>query len=279
MTVEPRPAAIEEATSPAVAISVIMPSLNSGPFVGEALRSALTQSPPPHDVIVQDGGSTDGTLDVLKSLGDAISWRSEPDLGQSDALNRAIERASGNVIIWLNADDALVTGAFAAATEAFAQHPDTDFVYGDFELMTSDGRVLRRYRSSPYDPERVFRHGSYIFSGSIFYRRELLQRVGPFDDRLHACMDFDYLVRLGSARAVHLGRPIARFRMSGAGKSSTMRARFLRESHSIRWRTAGRSKRLRVLTLLLDLHDAISLWTQPLRLTRAWSVVRRSKRL
>ena len=145
--------------------------------------------------------------------------------------------------------------------------------------MRSDGSVLRQYRSSRYDPDRVFTHGCYIFSGAIFYRRELMDRVGRFDDRLHACMDLDYLLRLGPARGVHVGVTVARFRMSGSGKSSSMRSRFLRESHAIRWRAAGHSRRLRVLTLFIDLHRAVSLWTMPLRLTRAWSAVRRAKRL
>lgn len=258
---------------------MIVPSLNSGAFIAEALHSALDQRPQPHEVIVQDGGSTDGTLAVLASFASAISWRSEPDRGQSDALNRAIERATGDVLIWLNADDVLVPGAFAAASDAFQLHPDAEFVYGDFDLMRSDGSILRRFTSSPYDPTRVFAHGSYIFSGSIFYHRELVDRVGPFDERFHACMDFDYLVRLGSAHSVYIGATVARFRMTTSGKSSTIRSRFLRESHAIRWRFAGGSTRLRAFTVLLDARDALVLWTQPLRHTRIWSAVRGRRRL
>lgn len=260
-------------------ISVVVPSLNSGRFIGEALHSALAQEPPPHEVIVQDGGSTDDTLAVLGTFGSEVSVRSEPDRGQSDALNRAIKRATGDTLIWLNADDALAAGAFEAATRAFERHPEAEFAYGDFERIGSEGQTLRRYRSSPYDPHRVFTHGCYIFSGAIFYRRELIDRIGPFDDRLHACMDLDYLLRLGDARGIHLKTSVAQFRMSGAGKSSTLRMRFLRESHAIRWRTAGRSLRLRALTLMLDARDAALLFTQPVRLTKAWSALRGPKQL
>lgn len=270
---------IRAADRATIRISVIIPSFNSGPYLREAIESALTQKPRPCEIIVQDGGSTDESLDILRDFGDGVSWRSEPDHGQSDALNRAVERATGDVLVWLNADDVLVAGAFAAAVDTLLRHPNADFVYGDFDMINSSGAVLRRYRSSPYDPHRVFTHGCYIFSGAIFYRRALLDRVGPFDERLHACMDFDYLVRLGSARAVHVGSTVARFRMSGAGKSSTMRSRFLRESHAIRWRAAGHSPRLRALALYAGLRGFVSLWTQPLRLTRAWSAVRRGKRL
>lgn len=262
-----------------IRIAVVIPSFNSGPYLREALESALVQQPLPYETIVQDGGSTDESLSILRGFGDAISWRSEPDRGQSDALNRAIARTTGDVVIWLNADDLLLPGALAAAIDAFRLHPDADFAYGDFDMIRADGSIIRRYRSSAYDPRRVFTHGCYMFSGAIFYRRELLERVGRFDERLSACMDLDYLLRLGPVRAVHLGVTVARFRMSGASKSSTMRSRFLRESHAIRWRAAGHSPRLRALTLLIDVHTAVSLWTQPIRLTRAWSFVHRGKRL
>jgi glycosyltransferase involved in cell wall biosynthesis len=263
----------------ALRISVVVPSFNTGAYLEEALNSAVAQQPPPYEVIIQDGGSTDGSLDILREFGDAIDWRSEPDDGQSDALNRALARATGDVVIWLNADDLLVPGAFTAAQAAFERHPEAEFAYGDFDMTRSDGAIIRRYRSSPYNRRRVFTHGCYIFSGAIFYRRELLERVGRFDTGLHACMDFDYLLRLGDARSIHLGVTVARFRMSGSGKSSQMRSRFLSESHRVRWRNAGQSARLRLLTLLLDAFAAFSIWTQSIRLTRAWSAVRSGKRL
>jgi glycosyltransferase involved in cell wall biosynthesis len=262
-----------------VRISVVMPSFNSGTFLDASLRSVLDQSPPPHEVIVQDGGSTDGTLDILRLHGHRVQWRSEPDRGQSAALNRAIKRSTGDVLLWLNADDLLAPGAISAATNALRVHPDADFVYGDFDMVGADGRTLRHYRSSPYDANRVFLHGCYIFSGTIFYRRELLDRVGPFDETLHACMDFDYLLRLRTARAIHVGVTVAAFRMSGEGKSSSMRSRFLRESHAVRWRACAGSVRLQLFTLALDAWSVLLLWTQPLRLTRAWSALRTGKRL
>jgi glycosyltransferase involved in cell wall biosynthesis len=262
-----------------LAISVVIPSLNSGTFIRAAVESALNQMPPPHEVIVQDGGSTDDTLDILPAFGNALSVRSEPDRGQADALNRAIGRARGDVLVWLNADDLLAPAAFGAITEAFDKHPDADFVYGDFEVVDTEDRILRRFRSSAYDPARVFTHGCYIFSGAIFFRRTLLDRVGPFDERFHACMDFDYLMRIGPAKAVHVGATVAQFRMSGDQKSTSMRSRFLRESHAIRWRTANGSLRLRLLTLLLDVRDTAYLMTQRVRMTRGWSVVRGTRRL
>jgi glycosyltransferase involved in cell wall biosynthesis len=260
-------------------ISVVVPSYNSAGFLVEALESALSQEPPPHEVIVRDGGSTDGSVEILRTFGDRVQWRSEPDGGQAQALNMAIAVTTGDIVVWLNADDLLVPGAFLAVQQAYRDHPEAEFVYGDYDMIRADGSVMRRYQSSAYEPERVFTHGCYIFSGAMFFRRDLLERIGPFDERLHACMDLDYLLRIGDVRAVHLGTTVAKFRRSGLGKSSLIRGTFLREAHAVRKRAAGGSRRRRVVGLLVDARDLVALATEPLRYTRAWSAVRRSKRL
>jgi hypothetical protein len=107
----------------------------------------------------------------------------------------------------------------------------------------------------------------------------VLERVGRFDEALHACMDLDYFLRIGQANSVHLGVTVARFRMSGSGKSSRMRRTFLREAHALRQRAAGSSRRRRLTGLLVDAWDLLNLTSEPLRHTRAWSAMRRSKRL
>jgi glycosyltransferase involved in cell wall biosynthesis len=262
-----------------VRISVVVPSFNSATFLRQALDSALSQQPPPYEVIVQDGGSTDGTVDVLRAYRTRVRWRSEPDGGQTEALNRAIADATGDVVVWMNADDLITPGAFAVVSKAFLEQPDADFVYGDYDVIRADGSVMRRFRSSQYDPDRVFSRGCYIFSGAMYFRRELIARVGPFDERLHACMDLDYLLRIGEARAVHVGVTVARFRRSGSGKSSRIRATFLREAHAVRRRAAGRSRRRRLLGLIADARDLVALATEPVRHTRAWSAVRPGKQL
>lgn len=266
-------------TADPVRISVVVPSFNSVAHLREAIDSALSQEPPPHEVIVQDGGSTDGSIELLRDFGDRVQWQSEPDSGQAQGLNRAIARATGDVVVWLNADDLIQPGSFAAVERALTENPDADFVYGDFDMIRADGSVMRRFQSSPYDPDRVFVHGCYIFSGAIYFSRRLLDRVGPFDERLHAVMDLDYLLRIGPARTVHVGAPVARFRMSGAGKSSRMRGTFLREAHAVRRRAAGQSRRRRLTGLAIDARDFLLLASEPLRHTRLWSSVRGSKRL
>jgi GT2 family glycosyltransferase len=167
----------------------------------------------------------------------------------------------------------------AAVAETFWEHPAAAFVYGDFEVIDANGHTLRRFRSSPYDPARVFTHGCYIFSGAMFLRRELIDRVGPFDNKFQACMDFDFLMRIGDVPAVHIDQVLARFRIRADQKSAAIRSTFLRESHAIRWRAAGRSVRMRALTLVLDVRDAVYLLTHRWRFGRAWSILRRDRRL
>jgi len=265
---------------PPIRISVVMPSLNSGRYLREALDSVLDQTAPTDELIVQDGGSSDGTHDVLRSYGDRIVWRSEPDRGQSDALNRAVECATGDVVIWLNADDRLLSGALAAIRDTFTVDPGLVFAYGDFDIINARAETLRRYRSSIYSWNRVFAQGCYIFSGSLAIRREALLAAGGYDSDLHACMDFDLLLRIGRlGRSVHLGRTIAQLRMHGANKSSAARGLFLREGLVVRWRYADGSPRRWAVAVFALVRSAVMLATTRLRFSRGWSTIRRDKLL
>lgn len=261
----------QESSAPATRISVIIPSYNSAPFLRQAVESALNQVPSPHEVLVQDGGSTDGTLEILRSFGERVAWVSAPDHGQSDALNKALARTTGDVVIWLNADDLLVPGALAAASAAFTSDRDLAFAYGNFDLIDGNGVPLRRYQSSVYSWDRVFAHGCYIFSGSLFIRRDKLLAIGGFDSTLHTCMDFDLLLRLGAiGRSTHLGRTIAQFRRHGDAKSSTIGLDFIREAFNVRRRYMRGSVRLWLLSALGFAEMVALLLTTRLRYSSAW---------
>jgi glycosyltransferase involved in cell wall biosynthesis len=261
-------------------ISVIVPSYNAGAFLRQALASVLDQVPGPYEILVQDGGSSDETLDILRYLGERIAWVSAPDHGQSDALNRALARATGDVILWLNADDLVRPGAFEAARSAFAADPGLAFAYGDFDIVDGGGATIRRYRSGAYSWERVYARGCYIFSGSLFIRRTALIDVGGFDPSLRTCMDLDLLLRLGTAgRSRHLGRTIGQFRVHGVGKSSTIGLVFMRETLRVRRKYAGRSGRRWLVALgSVPLYLA-GVATTSLRFSSLWPRHGRSKTL
>ncbi len=250
---------------------MIVPSYNSGAFLREALTSALDQDPPPYEVLVQDGGSTDDTLDILRSFGERVAWIAAPDEGQSDALNRALARATGDVVIWLNADDVLLRGAIAAASDAFASDPDLAFAYGDFDMIDGAGALIRAYRSSLYSWKRVYARGCYIFSGSLFVRRQALTDIGGYDASLLACMDLDLLLRMDAAGpSRHLGRTIGQFRMHNASKSSTIGLIFLREGFRVRRRYARRTPRLWLTALLATARSGLMEAAAPLRYSSRW---------
>lgn len=288
LTIPPRPAAVESATalseqeSPGATprISVIIPSYNSAPFLRQAVTSAVDQVPGPYQVLVQDGGSTDGTLDILRSFDDRVAWVSAPDDGQSDALNKALARATGDVVLWLNADDVLVPGAIAAASAAFASDPDLAFAYGNFDIIDGAGALLRSYWSSPYSWKRVFDRGCYIFSGSLFVSRQGLVAIGGFDRSLRACMDLDLMLRLDAAGpSTHLGRTIAQFRIHGASKSSTIGSVFLREELRVRRRYARGKPRLWLVALLATARSGLMETIAPLRYSSRWPRHGRGKTL
>jgi glycosyltransferase involved in cell wall biosynthesis len=206
--------------------------------------------------------------------------RSETDHGQSDALNLALARATGDVVVWLNADDLLLPGSLAAASAAFEDDPGLAFAYGDFDMIDSTGELLRRYGSSEYSWKRIFAQGCYIFSGSIFVRRQAMLAIGGLDVSLRACMDLDLMLRLHTAgRSKHLGRPIGQLRMHDTNKSSMIRSRFLRESFAIRRHYARRSPRLWLIALWSTAVLAAGLATSRLRYSSRWPRHGRGKTL
>ncbi len=187
-----------------VTISVVMPAFNQARFIGRAIDSVLGQQGNFNlELIVVDGGSTDGTLDILRSYGDRIRWVSEPDEGQSDALNKGLALVAGEVMGWLNSDDVYEAGALGKVTEVFAAEPDTMWVYGKVRVIDEDDREVRRWLTR-YKNRRMRRWSypkllaeNWISQMGVFWRREAWRQVGDFNTDLHLCMDYDYWLRLG----------------------------------------------------------------------------------
>jgi glycosyltransferase involved in cell wall biosynthesis len=218
-------------------ISVVMPSLNSGRYIGEAIQSVLNQEHSELELVIQDGDSSDGTHDIVHSFDDSrISWVSEPDSGQSDALNRAIRRSSGEWILWLNADDRLSKRAFAQILPHLSR-AECHLVHGDFGMIDADGRIVKRYACSPLTVERLLRSGAYVFSASVFVHQELVREVGDFDPQLDFCMDYDWLLRLAKASDAHYEPGIvALLRDHAESKGRTRPWGFWREHWTVRRR-------------------------------------------
>jgi hypothetical protein len=205
-------------------LAVVTPSYNTGRYIGDAVRSVLEQDYSRVDYVVMDGGSTDATVDVLRSFGPRLQWVSRKDKGQSDAINSGFARTRGEVFGWLNSDDTYAPGAFRAVAEVFAAHPDVDIVYGDATYTDHAGRhIARCVHVEPFNRERLFRCSDFIVQPAAFFRRRIFEKVGGVDVSIHWAMDYDLWLRMvaAGAKAAYLRRVLASFRWLADNKTAT----------------------------------------------------------
>lgn len=180
-------------------VSIVMPSLNQAVFLPAAVASVLQQSYTNVELIVADGGSTDGTQTYLaqqQALDTRLRWFSEPDSGPADALNKALRLARGMVIGWLNSDDLYTPGAVQRAVLALTNHPEWLMVYGHGEHVAANGDFLNRYPTlPPATPVAHFGQGCFICQPTVFFKRTMWLMLGPLDADLKTAFDFDYWLR------------------------------------------------------------------------------------
>lgn len=203
-------------------ISLVTPSLNQGRFIRATIESVLSQGYPDLDYRVQDGGSTDGTLTVLRTYDGRVSFVSEKDAGQADAINKGLARAAGEVLGYLNSDDVLRSGALAAVGKAFASDPDLMFVWGRASYLNEVGAPVSPYLVRPDAIERLA-DACFIAQPAAFFRRKVWEEVGPFDASLHHTMDYDYWLRIAArypaSRMRFLDHELAGCRMHADAKT------------------------------------------------------------
>lgn len=247
-------------------ISVLVPSLNAQEFIGTAIRSALDQRVPPLEVLVQDGASRDGTLAVVEAIADRrISVVSEPDQGQSDALNRALRRARGDWVVWLNADDLIADGAFEKVAPLATD--GVDLVYGDYGYVDERGEVIREFEvAHTLDRHRLLTEGFELFSGAALFRRSLFERFGGLDIGLRMAMDYDLYLRIAPhVHAVHCPATLAYLRRHGDSATTEISWRLVREDFRVRRRYGGYSGRTAPRILLYDMKRVADVSSLPVR--------------
>ncbi|WP_158550869.1 glycosyltransferase family 2 protein [Geodermatophilus sp. TF02-6] len=177
-------------------LSIVTPTYQSGPFLGRALASVRGRGV---QHVVMDGGSSDGTVALLEAE-PAVTWRSEPDRGQSHALNKALTEATGTWIGWLNADEFYLPGVLEWVQERL-RADDVDVLFGDFAEVDTEGRLLRLVTNHRYSPSILRRVNCYLPTCATFIRRESLVRVGGLREDLRTIMDWDLWLRLDRAGA------------------------------------------------------------------------------
>ncbi len=202
-------------------VSIVTPSYNQAHFIEETIHSVLAQDYPRIEYLIVDGGSTDGSVDIIKKYADRLSWWvSEKDKGHADALNKGFAHASGEILAWLNSDDTYYPGAVAEAVAYLQGHPEVGMVYGDADLTDDSGRVIGRFASRQTDYRRLLRGSVHIPQATTFFRSELWRQVGPLDLSLFFAFDYNFWVQLSKiSRLQYLPHLWATFRLHHEGKS------------------------------------------------------------
>jgi glycosyltransferase involved in cell wall biosynthesis len=236
-------------------LSFVIPTRNQARFLRGCIDSCLAQGIDDAEVIVVDGASTDETKDVLASYGDRVSWTSERDSGQSQAVNRGIARAQGELIAWINSDDYYASDqAMRRILAEFDRDPSLDIVYGDGNRVDVDGRLLGVYRAPPFRgaDDLVANPLKFVLQPCLVFRRSLFLSVGGLDEALHYTMDYELWLRMfPAARATrHINEIVASARYHADAKSVAAMGRQIAEAWRVKRAAAhrlrlGRPARLR----------------------------------
>lgn len=254
-------------------ITVITPAYNAGRTIAVALESVRAQDYPDLEHIVVDGGSTDGTVELLRGR-DEIRWVSETDRGLAHAMNKGIAMATGEIVGELNADDVHVPGALAAVAEAFAENPGAEWVTGRCPIVDGEGREIRRAISA-YKNALLRRYSlplyltqNFVSAPATFFRTDVLRELGGFDERYRISVDYDLQLKLARrGDPVVLDRDLAQFRMvEGTLSMSGFETQF--REHAEQARRHGDGHRLSVAANQV-ISRAIVLTYRSMRLARS----------
>lgn len=213
-------------------ISVVMPSFNSVDFIERSIRSVVEQDYSNTELFIKDGGSDDGTIEIIKRYSKKypriIKWQSRKDKGQTDAINIGMKKISGDILTYLNADDVYMEGSLKKVGEYFHKNPKTMWVYGKCNIIDGYDKEIRPWitqyknfwmRNYSYITLLVL---NYISQMGVFWRKEASEKIGSFDSIQHYVMDYDYWLRLGEKyKPGFINEYLASFRIVPQTKSST----------------------------------------------------------
>ena len=220
-------------------VSIITPSFNQGRFIRQTIESVLSQDYPKLEYLVMDGGSTDETLDILRSYGNRLTWRSAPDHGKAAAVNAGFRLVKGEIFGWVNSDDTYLPGAVTAAVTYLTAHPETAVVYGDAYYIDEQNRVIGIYPTENFDQHRLA-EACFICQPAAFFRRSAIETAGGLDTRLQYCMDYELWIRLGRRFPIdRIRHALANSRQGPHTKTSAHRDRFFDELCEVTQRSFG----------------------------------------
>jgi glycosyltransferase involved in cell wall biosynthesis len=221
-------------------IAIVTPSFNHAPFLSATIDSVLAQNYPALFYHVQDGGSVDGSVEILKSYDDRLSWKSAPDEGQADAINRGFADVDCEIMAYLNSDDILLPGALDCVANFFAERPDIDIVYGHRIFIDYDGSEIGR-AILPAHSEGALRYAGYVPQETMFWRRRVWDAVGPIDVNFQYALDWDFMLRAQAVgfKFARMRRFLACFRVHDGQKTTKNYELGRKEMQSLRLRNLG----------------------------------------
>ena len=222
-------------------VSIVTPSFNQAHYLEATLLSVLNQDYPNLEYILVDGGSTDGSLEIIRRYADRFAWWvSEKDRGQTEAINKGFAHAHGEILAWLNSDDTYAPHAISEAVAFLQSRPGLGLVYGNANFIDGDGRVIGRFPAAQTDYRRLRRGYVHIPQQASFWRADLWKKVGPLDPSFYFAMDYDLWVRLARlAPLEYVPQVWANFRLHSAGKTVAADDRCWPEMLKVHYRDGG----------------------------------------
>ncbi len=211
-------------------ISIVTPSFNQGQFIEETIRSVLLQGYPDLEYIVIDGGSADGSADIIRKYERWIAyWESNPDRGQAHAINKGFRRATGEIVAWLNSDDYYEKAIMQQVADAFKNNTDADFIYGNLNIVDMNGAWLGGFKSGEATMiDRLYHSG--IPQPSCFWKSSVFQGMGYLSEGYNYVMDYEYWLRCGvKKKFMHIPILLANFRTHAMSKGVSQSIKFLEE--------------------------------------------------
>jgi len=215
-------------------VSIITPSYNQAAYLEQTLTSVLEQDYPRLEYLVIDGASTDGSVDIIKKYADKLAfWVSEKDSGQSEAINKGLARAKGDILAWLNSDDYYLPGAIAAVIKVFEENPDVVLVYGNMLAVDAKGETINLLKYNQLNLADLLCF-QIIGQPAVFFRRESLKKAGGLDATYHFLLDHHLWLRIAlQGHILHVDKTWAAARYHAKAKNRAKAAEFGREAFRI----------------------------------------------
>ena len=223
-------------------VSIITPSFNQAQFLERTIQSVLAQDYPRIEYIIVDGGSTDGSADVIKKYQSRLAWWvSEQDKGQTDAINKGFNRATGDILAWINSDDTYHPKAVGEAVKYLMENPEVALVYADCDFIDEEDRLIGKFKSAQTDYRRLREGYVHIPQQTMFFRAKYWKELGPLDPSFYFAMDYDLWTRIAAKAPLKYvaGRTWANFRIHTSSKTNVADERGWQEMLRVHYRDGG----------------------------------------